>query len=188
VNNAGVSSPGSPWETTIDDWNWVMGVNLWGVIYGIRAFMPTMIRQQSPCHIVNTASAAGLVYGNGPATYATTKHAVVGLTEDLYFHVNRRGLDIGVSVLCPGLISTNIVDSARNRPVELSNRFEPGTSEQRTLNQARLAEAMQTAMTPAELAEIVFAAIADRRLYIQTGESNEIILARARHITSGSNP
>jgi len=187
-NNAGVSTLGSPWEATLDDWNWVMGVNLWGVIHGIKAFLPRMIEQQTPCYVVNTASAAGLVFGSGPATYATTKHAIVGLTEDLYFHLKQRQLNIGTSVLCPGLIRSNITTSARNRPEPLSETFEPVMSEQRVRNQARLAEAMESAMTPDALAEMVLSAVARNQLYIHTGESSNAVLSRAEHIANSTNP
>jgi NAD(P)-dependent dehydrogenase (short-subunit alcohol dehydrogenase family) len=187
-NNAGVSTVGSPWEATLDDWTWVIGVNLWGAIHGIKAFVPIMIEQQTPCYVVNTASAAGLVFGAGPATYATTKHAVVGLTEDLYFHIKQRRLNIGVSVLCPGLVQSNLTTSARNRPSTLGDGFEPVMSEQRIRNRARLDEAMNSAMTPDALAKLVLEAMEKKQLYIHTGESSDAVARRAEHITNFTNP
>jgi NAD(P)-dependent dehydrogenase (short-subunit alcohol dehydrogenase family) len=115
-NNAGVAGTGggATWEASQSDWDWVLGVNLMGVIYGIRNFIPVMIGQGVPAHIVNTASMAGLIHGMG--IYGVSKHAVVALSESLFAELGAAGHPIGVSVLCPGFVRTRIMESERNRP------------------------------------------------------------------------
>ena len=120
-NNAGVSVGGRIWENTVADWAWVMGVNMWGVIHGIRVFVPLMLEQNAEGHIVNTASMAGLVSGPGGGIYRVTKHGVVALSEILHHDLGQMEAKIGVSVLCPGSVRTQIVDSDRNRPASLGN-------------------------------------------------------------------
>ena len=115
-NNAGVGSEAAIWESTLEEWEWVMGVNLWGVIHGVRAFVPIMLAQDTECHIVNTASMAGLISGPGLGAYKVTKHAVVSLSETLHHELAERAAKVRVSVLCPGFVNTRIMESARNRP------------------------------------------------------------------------
>src|SRR5262249_50938570 len=139
------------------DWEWVIGVNLWGVIHGIETFVPRMIAQRRPGHIVNTASMAGLIASQGLGVYNTTKYAVVGLSETL--QKDLRSYNIGVSVLCPMGVATAIRDSERNRPAELRN---PESKRRDAL------ELIGRTLTPAEVAEQVLRAIAANRLYIIT--------------------
>ncbi|MFW9825887.1 MAG: SDR family NAD(P)-dependent oxidoreductase, partial [Candidatus Thorarchaeota archaeon] len=115
-NNAGVAIPRLCWEYELKDWEKVLGINLWGVIYGIKTFIPIMIKQDSECHIVNTSSMEGLIsQGIGGATYGVCKHALVHLTERLALELEQVGINkIGVSVLCPGFVGTNIFASAIN--------------------------------------------------------------------------
>ena len=113
-NNAGVGAGISLWESTLADWEWTLGVNLWGVIYGIRAFVPRMLEQDTEGHIVNTASIAGLVSGPGLGIYRMTKHGVVTLSETLYHELALRGAKVKVSVLCPGFVNTRIMDCAQS--------------------------------------------------------------------------
>ncbi|MDY7106048.1 MAG: SDR family NAD(P)-dependent oxidoreductase [Actinomycetota bacterium] len=121
-NNAGVGVGGPVWTHTERDWEWVLGVNLWGVIHGIRVFVPLMIEQGGPAHVVNTASMAGLISVPYLAAYNVSKHGVVTLSETLHRDLELAGHgDIGVSVLCPGLVMTNIFESQRNRPDELAD-------------------------------------------------------------------
>ena len=116
-NNAGVGGGAGAWDTSIEDWQWVLGVNLWGVVHGVRSFVPLMIAGGEEAHIVNTASVAGLMPGAGGAGYTATKFAVVGYSEALYYELLMSGsARIGVSVLCPAATATNIIDSDRNRP------------------------------------------------------------------------
>ena len=105
-NNAGVGAGGAPWEATWNDWEWVIGVNLWGVIHGVKVFTPLMLAQKTECHIVNTSSTAGLIAGGLSAPYSVTKHAVVALSESLYLTLQHRNSLLKVSVLCPGLVRT----------------------------------------------------------------------------------
>jgi len=189
-NNAGVGGGGNAWESTQKDWEWVLGVNLWSVIHGLRVFVPQMIAQDTPCHIVNTASVAGLLGGTTNASYAATKHAVVALTENLHRDLQTENLKIGASVLCPGLIDTNIMDSGRNRPADLTDNVAPAelTKEQEE-GRAAFAAALKQGMQPAELADIVFDGIRADRLYIKTHDMfNEMILKRANDITKEENP
>jgi NADP-dependent 3-hydroxy acid dehydrogenase YdfG len=118
-NNAGVAAPGLLWECVLSDFSWVLGVNLWGVIHGIHTFIPIMLKQDNECHIVNTSSMAGLMYGDpSNGIYSITKQGVVALSESLKAAFTAMGAKIGVSVLCPGIVKTGIVHSERNRPAE----------------------------------------------------------------------
>ncbi|MEJ2076720.1 MAG: SDR family NAD(P)-dependent oxidoreductase [Acidobacteriota bacterium] len=120
-NNAGIGAGSTAWESTLKDWEWTLGVNLWGVIHGLRAFVPAMLEQDSESHIVNTASVAGLISFHLNAPYQVSKHAVVGLSEKLHYDLEARAAKVKVSVLCPGWVRTRIMDSHRNRPAELEN-------------------------------------------------------------------
>jgi NAD(P)-dependent dehydrogenase (short-subunit alcohol dehydrogenase family) len=116
-NNAGVLVLGLTHQRSLEDWQWVLSVNLWGAIHGVRAFVPRMIEQAQGGHVVNTASIAGLVPSSANGTYTASKYAVVGLSECLRLDLAPHG--IGVSVLCPGPVKTGILKSERNRPAEL---------------------------------------------------------------------
>ena len=118
-NNAGVLVIGLTHQRSLEDWQWVLSVNLWGAIHGVRAFVPRMIEQGGEGHVVNTASIAGLVPGHANGTYTASKYAVVGLSECLRLDLAPHG--IGVSVLCPGPVKTGILKSERNRPEELGS-------------------------------------------------------------------
>ena len=126
-NNAGVTTDADPWFGPISAWRWVLGVNLWGVIHGIRAFLPLLAAQRES-YIVNTASAAGLIPATRPA-YDATKHAVVAISEDLYRAMKVAGLPIGVSVLCPGWVRTGIYQAKRNWPESLGEVPPPAATE-----------------------------------------------------------
>jgi NAD(P)-dependent dehydrogenase (short-subunit alcohol dehydrogenase family) len=158
-NNAGVAVHGGLERATHADWEWVLGVNLWGVIHGIEAFVPRMIAQRVPCHIVNTASMAGLIASEGLGVYNTTKYAVVGLSETLQKDLRR--YEIGVSVLCPMGVATAIGESERNRPAHLRNP---------SGEKARGVELIGRRLDAAHVAERVLRAIAANRLYVITHE------------------
>jgi NAD(P)-dependent dehydrogenase (short-subunit alcohol dehydrogenase family) len=115
-----VAVVGPTWTTTLEEWEWVLGVNLMGVVHGIRSFVPRMLKQGDECHIVNTASAAGLTTVPGNSVYCVSKHGVVAMSECLKHELRREKASIGVSVLCPAFVKTGIFDSARNRPSELA--------------------------------------------------------------------
>ncbi|PYN40291.1 MAG: short-chain dehydrogenase [Candidatus Rokuibacteriota bacterium] len=168
-NNAGVALWGGLESATHRDWQWVLGVNLWGVIHGVEAFVPRMIASKEPGHIVNTASMAGLVATRGLGVYNTSKYAVVGLSETLAKDL--RPYHIGVSVLCPMGVATQIRESARNRPAELTNEA-PSAVEP--------VELMGRTLAPAAVAEMVLSAIRANRLYVITHEEGLEALRR-RH-------
>lgn len=164
-NNAGVAAGGFVWEATENDWRWVLGVNLMGVVNGLRAFVPIMLRQNCPCHIVNTASVAGLISPRGLGPYNASKHAVVTLSETLHQDLKLVGAQIGVSVLCPGFVKTGIADSARNRPIELGNQGGPTRSQQ--VSAERVRQAMETSrLSATDIANLTFDAIAAGQFYI----------------------
>lgn len=119
-NNAGVAASGPVWSSTPEEWEWVMGVNLMGVVHGIQAFVPRMLKQGEPAHVVNTGSLAGLTSVPGSSVYCVSKHGVVTLSECLLFDLQSASAEIGVSVLCPAFFATGIGNSERNRPAELS--------------------------------------------------------------------
>jgi NAD(P)-dependent dehydrogenase (short-subunit alcohol dehydrogenase family) len=194
-NNAGVSSIGlSLWENTLADWQWVLGVNLWGVIHGVHFFVPIMLKQDNECYIVNTASAAGLLTGPGSSPYYITKHGVVALSEILYRELEQGGYNIGVSVLCPGFIKTNIVDSERNRPKELRNDLaKTNVKMADPLVQARIQFAKQQSengMLPRQVADIVFSAIREKKFYIlpNAETTKPLIQTRMEDILQQRNP
>lgn len=155
-NNAGVGAGTTVWESTLEDWKWVIGVNLWGVIHGVRTFVPIMLKQNRPAHIINTASIAGLVRGHHSASYATTKHAVVALTEQLALEFERIGAPIKASVLCPSWVNTRINESGRNRPSDLRNQTTPPPTREMLKGWERIQEAMKRATPPAAIADAVF--------------------------------
>jgi NAD(P)-dependent dehydrogenase (short-subunit alcohol dehydrogenase family) len=164
-NNAGVGAGTTIWESTLADWQWVLGVNLWGVINGIRVFVPIMLAQDTECHIVNTASAAGLLPYHPCSTYQVTKHAIVGLSQHLYYSLAQKKAKIGTSVLCPGWVKTRILDSGRNRPVELQNQQESFTD---VAALQAMTRAVETGIPPDQVASDVFNAIRSNQFYILT--------------------
>jgi NAD(P)-dependent dehydrogenase (short-subunit alcohol dehydrogenase family) len=187
-NNAGVAGAWGPtWESTLKDWEWVMGVNLWGVIHGVRTFLPIMLEQGDEGHIVNTASLAGLMPGRG--IYGVTKQAVVALSESLYNELKLGGAKIGVSVLCPAWVNTNIADATRNRPAELANPAEPEPNAQQAAALDMVRNFLKTGKSPEEIADQVFEAVRDDKLYIITHpEMDGIIKERFDNILARKNP
>ncbi len=156
-NNAGVALWGGLEAATHRDWQWALGVNLWGVIHGLDAFLPRMIAQKEPAHVVNTASMAGLVATAGLGIYNATKYAVVGLSETLAKDLKPYG--IGVSVLCPMGVTTRIRESERNRPAHLSNE---------TPTRPEPVELMGRYLAPEAVAQMVVDAIRSGELYVIT--------------------
>jgi NAD(P)-dependent dehydrogenase (short-subunit alcohol dehydrogenase family) len=189
-NNAGVGAGSTVWESTLNDWTWVIGVNLWGVIHGLRTFVPIMLEQDTEAHIVNTSSVAGLIPFHGGAAYHATKHAVVALSEKLYYDMALRGGKIKVSVLCPGWVRTRIMESGRNRPAELADDpDEMVVTPEMLATVEEYRQACEAGMPPQEVADQVFQAIKDERLYILTHpEFTPIMQARMEAIVQGCNP
>ena len=164
-NNAGVSPLASAWEMSLGDWQWIMGVNLWGVIHGVRAFVPRLLARNEG-HVVNTASVAGLISPPGTAAYNVTKHAVVALSETLYHDLRERQSPVGVSVLCPAYVPTGIADSERNR----SAGVEPTVKSKETLaREAMLKKAVTSGRLSADdVARAVVQAVKEERFYVLT--------------------
>ena len=186
-NNAGVGGPHGPlWECPPGEWDWVLGVNLGGVINGVRSFMPLLLEQDA-AHMVNTASIFG-VFAGALGPYGVSKHAVVALTETLYFNLQSLGVShVGVSVLCPGAVRTRFGTSARNRPAwtgpaAASREAEKASAEQ--FDRLVLAGA-----SPDEVAGIVVDGIRSSRFYILTSaKRNSAVLRRGEEIVSGGPP
>ena len=186
-NNAGVGTEAAVWESTLAEWEWVVGVNLWGVVHGVRVFVPLMLAQDAECHIVNTASMAGLIAGPGLGAYKVTKHGVVTLSETLHHELAERGAKVKVSVLCPGIVNTRIMESARNRPGDLPPTGPRGpASEERWEALRRLVPA---GMPAAQVADAVFEALRKDRFYILTHpEGKEAVRTRMEDILQERNP
>ncbi len=167
ANNAGVAEGGNVWDNTVADWEWVLGVNLWGVIHGVRVFAPIMLKQQSEGHIINTASVAGLISPPGMGIYCVSKHAVVALSECLHQDLAQKTDKVKCSVLCPAYVPTGIADSGRNRPAELSETRHK-TAADLALD-ANLKKAVQSGkLSAADVAQQVYEAVHDERFYILT--------------------
>lgn len=166
-NNAGVSIEGQMHEHLHKEWEWVLGVNLWGVIHGIEAFLPRMVAQGGEGHVVNTASMAGLMAAGGLGIYNTSKYAVVGLSETMWRDLRDTG--IGVSVLCPLGVHTGIFESARNQPRDIGRAItdiNPRTA------------GTGTWLTPEQASAMVMDAIEQKRLYILTHPETEGLLEK----------
>lgn len=168
VNNAGVGHNRPVWETTQADWDWVMGVNLYGVINGLRAFIPTMLKHGEPGHIVNTASMAGLLSQPGLAIYNASKHAVVTVSEGLHHDLTLRQSKLHVSVLCPAWVKTRIHQSERNRPA--GGETAPIGTLDPVANKVGQAimNAVENGIPVEAVADAVFDAVAAERFYILT--------------------
>lgn len=163
-NNAGVFAAGPVWSSTPQDWEWVLGVNLMGVVHGVRAFVPRMLEQGDECRVVNTASVAGLLSVPGSSAYCVSKHGVVVLSECLQHELQAAQAKIGVSVLCPAFVNTGIADAARNRPAELG-ASNPGAAP----HEERLRMATQKGkLGAADIARMTMDGVRDGRFYILT--------------------
>ena len=185
-NNAGVSSRADAWAGPLEVWRWVVDVNLFGVLHGVRAFLPHLVATGRG-HIVNTASMAGLAPGVG-APYDASKHAVVALSEDLYLDLQAQLAPVGVSVLCPGWVRTNIVDADRNWPAD--HGAVPDRSVTMVAVEHHLRRAIHEGLTPAEVADQVARAIAEDRFWVFPSPPVWMELAADRWdgIRAGANP
>ena len=185
-NNAGVMSSGDAWFGPLSVWTWVMGVNFWGVVHGVRAFLPTMALQPEGGHFVNTASIAGLLPGFG-AVYDASKHAVVAMSEDLYTNMQGAELPIGVSVLCPGWVRTSILDAERNWPDVLGDKPPPGLGNDIVIGHVR--RVIDEGTPPAAIADMVADAVeGDRFWVLPHADFNELAVQRWHDIAEGVNP
>ena len=185
-NNAGVATGGPMWTLTERDWAWVMGVNLWGVIHGVRAFVPRLV-EQGEGHVVNTASIAGLTSAPMMGPYNVTKHAVVTLSETLQQELAMQASPVKVSVLCPGWVRTRIGESDRNRPPELQDETESNPIGE--MGQEFLKTLVESGLPPSEVAGRVLDAIREERFYILTHtEMTPMVQRRMEDILEGRTP
>jgi NAD(P)-dependent dehydrogenase (short-subunit alcohol dehydrogenase family) len=196
-NNAGVAGDldflgerGAPlWERSTELWDWTFGVNVRGVVHGIKVFVPIMLDQDEPGHVVNTASMAGLLGGSAAGIYGATKHAVVRISEALYYQLQERDAQVHASVLCPGIINTRIFSSARNRPeamwasderppeAELDDRIAAGDAN------------FAHGLPPAQVADQLLEAIREQQFWVLTPDVPlDRVEARTQHIVAGANP
>lgn len=169
-NNAGVAIPKLTWEYELEDWEFVLGINLMGVIYGIRTFIPIMIKQDIECHVVNISSIEGLLSnGVGGSTYGVCKHALVFLSERLTQELEENGPKVKVSVVCPGFVKTNIFMASINRlPEERKSEFFQSEIDEERMEQLQEFLEQSPGIMPDEVADIVFQGIRDEKLHILT--------------------
>lgn len=184
-NNAGVFAGSTPsWKSTLDDWNWIIGVNLMGVVHGVQTFLPIMIEQKEQAHIVNTSSIAGLILPGG-ALYRTTKTAIVALSESLQQELERDREKINISVLCPAMVDTNLLHSNRNRPPEFSNTGPDADKE----SIEKVKNAFKQGLKPEAVGDHVLQAILDEQFYILPNQEwKEQVMHRANLIVEGKRP
>ncbi len=189
VNNAGVAQPGKSLEITLDDWNWVMGVNFYGVLYCLRAFVPGMIKRKQPSRVVNVSSLSGVLPGGG--SYGVSKHAVLVLTESLYQDLAESAPHVKVSALCPGWVATEFYRVDQSRPERFKGETTEVTDEYRETWRGWLT----AGITTDQLAQILFDGLARDQLYIgvqgfrEAGQDvGETVKARAQNIVQEKNP
>ena len=186
-NNAGVGGGGLSWEEPLSTWQWVLGVNLWGVIHGVHSFVPVLMRQES-AHIVNTASVAGLTAAPFMGPYNASKHAVVAISETLHHELAMTAPQVKVSVLCPGWVNTNIADSARNRPPSLTvEGADPAVGAE------ILRGFLEQGMAPDDVAAKVLDAISNEQFWVLTHDDEadfwvDAVNKRLQSIALRSNP
>ena len=186
--NAGVGAGGSIIDSDILDWEWVLGVNLWGVIHGLNVFMPILDKRDEG-HIVITSSIAGHLSYPNMGAYNASKHAVLTIAETLHYELLEKGSRIGVSVLCPGLVRTNILDSDRNRPETLTSSIALDRSDEDDMRKQIVREIYDLALEPDKVADLVFDAVDSKQFYIFTEDTfRDAIINRHRNIESRTNP
>ena len=189
VNNAGVASPGSVLGSTYDDWDWVIGVNLYGVLYGIKVFVPRMIAQKSECHVVNVASISGVLPGGG--SYGVTKQGVIVLSESLYYDLAESAPQVKISALCPGWVASEFYRVGESRPDRYQTEATLPTEEEKTQWQ----KSIEGGISIEAAADILFAGMANDQLYIGVREFEPTtpglaadVRRRTEHMLAGSNP
>jgi len=186
-NNAGVGCSGNTWEISLEDWEWIMGVNLWGVIYGNHYFTPIMLANGDPCHIVNTSSFAGLTNGLFMTPYHVTKNSVVSISESMFKELTVMEANIGISVLCPAWVNTRIFESTRNHPAGAPKPGENDAVPQGHLDFVK--KCVQDGLSTEHIAQLVMNAIVEEKFYILSHpEWNSMIETRMVDILEERNP
>lgn len=187
VNNAGVSITGPIWELTLDDWRWVHDVNVWGVIHGIKAFVPALIAHGEPAHVINTASLAAFNGIGEHSPYCSSKAAVLSISQSLYSELLGWDTQVGVSVVCPGMVDTHIHESWRNRPegdVPWSDRE---WNDER--HQAGSNTMQSSGVSPAEIARLTLEAMIENRFYVFNGPTwPDLMRRQAEVLAVAANP
>ncbi len=188
VNNAGVAFAKSAWETTAKDWEWIMGINLYGITHALRIFIPRMLARDEVAHIVNTASVAGLIAEPALAAYNVSKFGVVALSESLHHDLSLRKSKIGVSVLCPSWVKTRIIDAERNRKTE--DRIQADQLEKVSQKTgAAINKAVEAGISPEQVASDVITAVKANTFYILTHpETKAAVAIRSEDILQGRPP
>ncbi|WP_350342918.1 SDR family NAD(P)-dependent oxidoreductase [Proteinivorax tanatarense] len=189
-NNAGVVASGSVWEMPIKDWEWIMGVNVWGMMYGLKVFVPIMLKQKTPCHIVNVSSVAGLLTTPSMPAYHTTKFAVVGMTESANYQLQAMNANIKMSLYCPGFVQTDLHNCHKRRPQRYAlddNPYYQSASYKIGLEKAK--HVITTGIPINSVAQSVFTAIEEEQFYILTHpQYNPVIGMRVKNMLEGKNP
>jgi NAD(P)-dependent dehydrogenase (short-subunit alcohol dehydrogenase family) len=190
INNAGITG-GSIGESTVSDWQWIMGINLWSVIYGVHSFLPLMEAQKDESRIVNVASIAGIVASADLGIYCVTKYGVVALSEALHYELAERKSKVGISVVCPSYVRTPIIDTGRNRPPQ-DGTDQPDRPSQLQMDATWDSLGVKTnsnVWLPDDVADYVFDAIHEDKLYIITHpESKDWIRTRMENLLNERNP
>jgi NAD(P)-dependent dehydrogenase (short-subunit alcohol dehydrogenase family) len=171
-NNAGVFAGGLCWQAPLSDYDWVFGVNVFGIVHALRSFVPGMLSHGEPGHIVNTASMAALTTAPFAGPYSMSKAAALSISETLFLELRSRAAKIGVSVLCPELVDTRIGRSERNRPPHLDRKHGEGDSPERDLVERAIDASTKTGLAPGVLADRTLAAIRDDRFYVLADEGD----------------
>lgn len=183
-NNAGVGTGGPVLADDLDMWRWTIDINLWGVIYGCKTFLPNMIEQGERCHVVNTASMAGLGASPNMAPYTISKYGVVALSETLSLEMQMAKANVGVSVLCPAFVQTGIADSKRNLPPDLVQEHDVEQDGEQILRSL-----VANGIEPEAVAEAVYQAVRNDTFWILTHEETKpMILGRAQSIVNNGKP
>lgn len=187
-NNAGVSTGGLLWENTVEDWKWVLGVNLFGVINSIKTFVPIMLKQNNECHIINTSSIAGLTAAPGNSIYSVSKHGIVNISETLYYELKLAKSQIDVSVVCPGFVKTRLIDAERNRPKEFKSSESIQSPHKQMINQM-FNKGVLNGIAPEKVVERIFEGIKAKKFYVFTDEECKLMIKqRKEDILNENNP
>ncbi len=189
-NNAGVEISGSVWRVSMNDWNWVYGVNVFGIIHGIKCFIPEMLKQEQESIIINTSSQAGLVSGHNSPLYLSSKHAVVTITEALELQLQQIQSKIKAFVFCPAFVKTNLHEAGRNRPAELSNSPDDPyyQTDDYKKKQGLMLYAVPNGIELDEAIDMVFDALEKDLFYIRTSSDNTSIEKRFKNILENKRP